>query len=93
MLIEITDHKTIEYFQQKFPDCFSMLKIEFYDQPYQRYEDSEEKTGSFKSELREKYGLPVQLLRKQFGKWLPTNGTDQLTLGEQQKLALLQTIH
>ena len=121
MLIEIADHKTIEDLQQKFSDCFSMLKLEFYEQPHQRYEVPEEnqplsqysqldlirknhthgflaffshtKTSSFESELREKYGLHVQVLRKQFGKWQQTTGTDQLTLGEQQKLALLQIIH
>ncbi len=120
MLIEIADNKTIEDLQQKFSDCFSLLKLEFYRHPHHWYENSDEKealpphimldhirknhahgfleffshtkTGAFESELREKYGLHVQVLRKKYGVWQQTTGTDQLSLGEQQKIASLQTM-
>ncbi len=121
MIIEIDDYKTIDDLQQKFSECFPLLKLEFYAQPHHWYESSEEKkalsrysqldqirknhthgfyeffsqtrTGSFESELRDKYGLHVQIFRKQFGKWQQTTDTDQLTLGEQQNLALMHNTH
>lgn len=116
--MEIADNKTIDDLQQKFSDCFSLLKMEFFPKSNHKHETYDEiqafpsdsklekirtnhehgefeffshtKTDSFETELRDKFGLNVQVFRKQDGEWQQTTGTESLTLGEQQKLASLQ---
>lgn len=44
------------------------------------------RTGDLEQELREKFGLHIQVCRLIGTKWVQTVGTDKLTLGEQNEI-------
>jgi hypothetical protein len=49
--------------------------------------NSERETGSVEQEFEHRFGLHVQIYRKQSDGWIQTVGTDMLSLAEQNKLA------
>ena len=44
------------------------------------------KTGMVEQELRKRFGLHVQIMRKHGDSWIQTAGTDELTLEEQNEI-------
>jgi hypothetical protein len=50
--------------------------------------NTERETGSVEQEFEHRFGLHVQVYRKQSDGWIQTVGTDMLSLGEQNKVAM-----
>jgi HPt (histidine-containing phosphotransfer) domain-containing protein len=49
--------------------------------------ESKRETGSIEQEFEDKFGLHVQLYRKQAEEWIQTIGTDTLSLAEQNSIS------
>ncbi len=49
--------------------------------------DSNSVTGAIEKEFEKRFGLNVQIYRRQMDKWIQTVGTDMLTLSEQNEIA------
>jgi len=54
--------------------------------------DAQSETGAIEKEFERRFGLNVQIYRRQLDRWIQTAGTDILTLKEQNEIARDSTI-